>query len=746
MVEPVPMTPNRSLPLRRRATALLLAAAVLTPLACGGGDTASPGAGADPGPAPLAGRNLLLITVDTLRADRVGAYGDGEATTPALDRLAAEGVRFESAYTPVPLTLPGHAALFTGRSPLATGVRLNGHHYLADGETTLAERFRDAGYATGAAVSAYVMVAKFGLAQGFDHYEDSLTARDLYNFYAEIPADETVDRFLAWLDERAGEGRPFFGWLHLYDPHLPYAPPEPWAGRFADDPYRGEVAFADEQVGRVLARLEELGVAADTAVVATSDHGEGFGEHGEHGHGLLAYDETLRVPLVIHAPGELPAGTVVEERVSLFDVAPTLLALFGLEPLPGEGGPLRPGRDLGPLLLGTGGEGGDGDAVGDGAPGAAEVYFETVAGHEEKGWAPIQGVVSGHLKYIRAPRPELYDLAADPAESENLFDERRSDAGRLERRLREIEAAAPEDAGAGRRELDDEDRERLAALGYLGGGESRSDEPLDPKRGIAIENRVREIRRLLEAGEVESAAAALEEVRSANPDVHFSDFYELESRIARARGRDAEAVDALVRGVRRFPHSQPMLLRLATLRRETGDPTGAERDARELLRRDPRNAQAHSLLGLVAEDRGEPEVALDHFASALELEPTSVPLRLRLAELALRTGDRARARRIYDALDAEGRLEEEPDQLARAAMLEASAGDLGKAEERLRRAVERDPAAMHRFSLGLVLLRQGRAEEAASWLEAALTAEGEPLPPRQRAVAEQTLAQLRAAG
>lgn len=699
--------------------AVLLACAPL--IACGG-QAATPTGTEE---APFAGKNLLLITIDTLRADHVGAYGADRQATPNLDSLAERGVRFTRCYAPVPLTLPSHTVMFTGRPPFDTGVRINGIHYLDEKETTLAERFRRADYATGAVISAYVMVSKFGLAQGFDHYDDRLTMDNVYRFYAEIPADEAVNRFRAWLDGLPAQ-QPFFGWLHLYDPHQPYEPPQPWADRFAGDPYRGEVAFVDEQIGRLLDHLERSGLASETLVLMTSDHGEGFGEHGEQGHGLLAYDETLRVPLILYAPGQLEPGSV-ETSVSLYDLTPTLAELFDL-----ERGAKPVGRSLAPALLA--GE----------TPPASEIYFETLAGSESKGWAPVTGLVVDDLKYIRVPDAELYDLATDPGEHRNLWSQRQRPAREMEQRLRHyVEAKTRANGTQRERELTPEDRRQLAALGYLGSDGTRGDGALDPKQGITIENRVREIRTGALDGDWRTADTALTELRQDNPNVESSDFYELEFLVAKARGDRDAALAALEREVDAFPDVESLGLRLATYREEIGDLEGAARDARRLLERNGRLSQAHSLLGLVAEKRGNPTYSMDHFTKALELEPGSVPLRAKLAELAIQTGDAPRARALYDALLEEGALDDSPDQLARSAMLDAVLGNLPRAERTLRRVVELEPAGMHHLSLGIVLVRQNKLEDAEEEIEAALATDHEPLEPEQRTLARQTLERIR---
>ncbi|HEX2164986.1 MAG TPA: sulfatase-like hydrolase/transferase, partial [Thermoanaerobaculia bacterium] len=683
-------------------------------------------AGGEAAAGRYAGKNLLLVTVDTLRADRLGAYAGRDLGTPRLDALAAAGVRFADAYAPVPLTLPSHAVMLTGRYPFASGVRVNGIHRLAEEETTLAELFGGAGYSTSATVSAYVVTRRFGLAQGFDAYEDSLAMDNLFRYFSEVPADETRRRFLGWLGRRPAE-EPFFAWVHFYDPHGPYEPPAELAERWPDDPYQGEIAFVDREIGLLLDELDRRGLADDTVVVVTSDHGEAFGEHGEEGHGLLAYDETLRVPLIVRAPG-VGGGRVVEERVSLYDLFPTVVDLFALD----AGTAALPGRSLAATLGGAP------------PPPAAEVYFESLAGMTGKNWAPLTGLIAAGApdKLISVPEPELYDLAADPGERDNLVDERRRRYHELTARLEALTAAGADPAEADEHELSDEDRRHLAALGYLSSPGLRATAGLDPKRGIAIEAELRAARRAAEAGRPDEAARRLADLRAAHPGVDMGELYEVEHLVARLRGDREAARRALATGVERFPDLDSLRLRYATWLWEAGLLDESERQATVLLTLRPDDPSAHSLLGLVDESRGRHQEALAHYRSALELEPTSIPLRAKLAEALARTGDHATARALYDELLAEGALAESPEHLVRSAMLDAALGRLDRAESTFRQALALEPGGVHHLSFALVLMRQGKRPEAADHLRQALAAEVLPLDPTQRAIAEQALAGL----
>ncbi|HSA96425.1 MAG TPA: sulfatase, partial [Acidobacteriota bacterium] len=359
---------------------------------------------------PFSG-NLLVITLDTTRADSLGVYGGEGSHTPNLDRLARDGILFKDCVTPVPLTLPAHASLFTGRTPLGHQVRNNGRYALAPAETTMAERFKEAGFRTYAVVASYVLLGRFGLNQGFDAYDDSLDTYKVMNSYnTEIPADVVSSRFLGWLAAHKDER--FFAWVHFYDPHEPYRPPAEYRGgaNVSDSKrlYLGEVEFMDHHVGRILEGLKSLGLGPKTLIVAVGDHGEAFAEHGESGHAIFCYEENIRVPLIVYQETALARGRVVKERVDLTDVLPTLLDIFGI-----AAGPNVHGRSFAAALR-------PGTAV----PQARPFYVESLYGFEDWGWAPLAGLIDGDLKLISLPRPELYDLRRDPGEKENLFEAR----------------------------------------------------------------------------------------------------------------------------------------------------------------------------------------------------------------------------------------------------------------------------------------------------------------------------------
>ena len=441
--------------------------------------------------------SVLLVTIDTLRADRLGCYGGQGALTPYLDALARSGTRFEQALSPTPLTLPSHATIMTGLVPRRHGVRDNAGFALRDSVPVLAERLQAAGYETAAFVSAAVLDRRLGLARGFDHYDDSVRIGDREAFgYHERAASQTT---LAVLAHAGDLTPPFFLWVHYYDPHLPYVPPEPFRTRFADRPYDGEIAFVDWELGGVLSAARRKTDRLLTIVVG--DHGESLGDHGEASHGALVYQSTQHVPMIFTGPG-IPEGATVRDNVGLVDLAPTVLDLLDLPPLRGADG-----RSLAPALRGNERD-------------AADYELETLHPYFAYGWAPLRALVRGSLKYIEAPRPELYDLTADRRESRDIAERWPAEAKALAATLERLsEGAAPDPAPPTDPALA-EARARIESLGYVGGsgrGDPR-EARIDPKDGVAWLADLDAARRSLQGGNPIAGIAPLERLLRRNPE------------------------------------------------------------------------------------------------------------------------------------------------------------------------------------------------------------------------------------
>jgi len=673
--------------------------------------------------------NLVLVTLDTVRADRLGAYGYAAAETPALDRLAAEGLRFAAASSAVPLTLPSHATLLSGLLPPHHGLRNNGAGALPEGTPTLATALAAGGYRTGAFIAAFVLDRRFGLSRGFEVYDDEVERGPEAGVVleAERPGSQVMDRALAWLG-RDDDPRPFFLWVHLYDAHAPYAPPPAWRARFPHSPYDGEIAAVDEQVGRLLAELDRRGLAGSTVVAVVADHGEGLGEHGEQTHGLLLYESTLRVPLLVRAPGVKPP--VVAAPVGLVDLAPTLAGLVGRELPPPAGGALD-GRDL------------SADLHAGREPGPADVYAETRY-PAIFGWSPLSSLRRRDLKYIAAPRPELYDLRRDPRETADLAASGAPEAARgFAARLAEIEsgAVAPGESAA----PDAETRSRLASLGYAAGGESRGgsapgrSEAPDPKRMVQLFQRFERANAQLQDGEA-GALTELEALVGADPDNPV--FRGKLGQAWRERGELERAVPLYQQAAAAAPEDPEAWYNLAATLQEAGRIPEARQAIETALGLDDSRPEAHNTLGIVHLAEERPEEARRAFEKAAELDPRNAHALNNLGNVlrALRRYDEAeRAYRRSSALAP--RYAEPWNGLG---ALEVERDRPGAALPYFERALELAPA-YHEVRLNRAIAREmaGNAPAAvAAYRDFLAATEGDPRFAETRRVAEQLLARL----
>ena len=559
-----------------------------------------------PPPAPTPNRpNVLLITIDTTRADRLGCYGHTAANTPHLDSLATGGVRFDRAYAQVPLTLPSHTSLLTGAYPPETGLRINGGGRLGDDIPTIATVLKAKGYRTGAFVAAAVLSASFGLDRGFDHYDDNLpNDSSLSGPVAERPGNLVCDAALAWLAE--SPDRLFFAWVHLFDAHHPYEPPQPYQAKCAD-PYDGEIAFADAQLGRLLDWLNAEGLRERTLVVVVGDHGEAFGEHEEKQHGLFVYDSTMRVPLLMSQPARLPAGRVVTPVVQLVDVVPTVFDLIGLE---------TPSEASGQSLVA---------AVNSTEPiTGRSAYAETQYPYMCFGWAPLASLTTDRWKYIEAPRPELYDIQADPAETRNVIANYPDDARKLssqltrmisEMRFREAQAA----------DLDADSVRQLQTLGYVGGAAQEGlDDPKnvrDPKDMVVVYLGLMRARHALQQHQYGDVVAMLEPLVSQSPesDVLYAPLGAAYLQLKRFE----DARIAYEQSLRRVPNAPENLCGLGDALGGLGQLDQAALQYERALGYWPTFGQAHSRLGLIRARQGRHADALEHFRKFAELSPSS---------------------------------------------------------------------------------------------------------------------------
>ena len=569
--------------------------------------------------------NVVLITLDTTRADHLGCYGATQARTPNLDALARSGVLFAQAAATAPLTQPAHSSIMTGMYPTHHGVRVNGSSALSGEQKTLAEALAERGYATGAFIGAFVLDGRWGLNQGFQVYDDKFDLekhKHLDLASVQRPADQVVDAALGWL-EKHGQG-PFFAWIHLYDAHSPYEPPEPFLSQYAPGGlaalYDGEIAFADQQVGRLLSWLRAKGLDKKSVVVVIGDHGESLGRHGEGTHGYFVYDDTLRVPFMVATPFAELRGRRIDAQVSAVDVFPSVLELSGIA----AGAPVH-GRSLVPLMLHPGSE-----------P-ARYAYAESMTPSLQFGWSSLQFLRSPQYKLIKAPRPELYDLASDPGETTNVYDRRPAVArdlmAKLDRVIDETSKGAPAPEAAN---LDKDTAERLAALGYVGGvpasSAKRADpsQPLaDPKDKLQVFSAVQQAGELIARDDYATAARMLEAALREDPRMSQARLMLGTSYSELGRRQDArEQFDSVLRD---DPASVQALVGMASVLADEGKTEDVIALCKRTLSLDERNAQAHTMLGEVYAAEKEPAEALPHFEKAMEIQPKLTRNRLNLA-------------------------------------------------------------------------------------------------------------------
>jgi arylsulfatase A-like enzyme/Flp pilus assembly protein TadD len=574
------------------------------------------------------GTPVVLISIDTLRADHLPAYGYRGVETPALDVLRKDGVLFEKAYTPTPLTFPAHSSLLTGVLPAVHGVRDNVGYRLDRAKIESGELpflpwlLKQKGYATGGAVSAYVLQGKGGLDTGFDLYEDKVEFRTNTGLGGlQRPGSETLARARGWLE--SAQDRPFFFFLHLYEPHTPYEPVEPFASRYASK-YDGEIATADRIVGDLLAELKRLGVYDKALIILLSDHGEGLGDHVEKEHGVLLYDEAIHVPLMLKLPDSQLAGSTVAKPAQLTDVAPTVLALLGFD---------RPPALKGMPLL---------DLLQDKAP-VRKIYSETFYPRLHFGWSELTSLADGRHHYIEGPDPELYDLAADPDERTNVLARERRLYAEMKREMSGYDRRLAPPAA-----VDEESRQAMMALGYIGSGAGDLEGPLpDPKSRIASLGDLKLAFEHSSRKEYAQAAEAYRRVLAVNPQM--VDAWEFLGHALQNLGRTDEALEAYREGLRVSNGSPTIAVAAASLFFDLGQLDDAASHARMAL--STHSSFAHGLLAQIALRRKD-------------LAGAEREARLAMADESLRIGPMIT---LAEVLHARGRYEEALDLTRRAA-------------------------------------------------------------------------------
>jgi arylsulfatase A-like enzyme/Flp pilus assembly protein TadD len=647
---------------------------------------------------PLTGQNVLLVTIDTLRVDALSCYG-GLAHTPALDQLAAEGVRFDFAHAHAVLTLPSHTSILTGQYPFQHGVRDNSGFRVAPDARTAATLFKHAGYDTGAFVGAFPVHSRFGLNVGFDVYDDRFgeTRAPTEFVMPERPATEVVALARAWLSGRGAH--PWFAWVHVFDPHAPYRPPPPFDAQYAGRPYYGEVAAADAALGPLFDDLRRS--ERQTFVVATGDHGESLGEHGEQTHGLFAYEATLRVPLILAELGRGKTaqsgrlGEVSHAAARHVDILPTLLSAAG-QPVPSD----LPGQSL----L---------SAADRRSTVPRTSYFEAMAAMLNRGWAPLTGVLADHDKYIDLPIAERYELASDPGEARNIFGRLPDRDRTLIATLRDFKAGLPGQRRAESRET----TAQLQALGYVRGSapiKPRYSEADDPKRLVAIDQAVHQAVESFTAGRPADAIRTYREIIQRRPDMAIA--YLHLAFVQWERGASADAIATLERAEGAGIRSQAVLSQLAAYLAETSQPARAIQLVEPVANRADADPDTLNSLGIAYARAGKREDARRTFERVLQINPeSSIPLE-NLGVLALERNDFAGARTLFErAVDADPHSSRAHADLG---VVRRKAGDRQGAVDAWTRAVQLDPTNYDAlYNLGTTLAKDGRMGEARPYLQ-----------------------------
>jgi len=689
-----------------------------------------------PSPAKMRGGrdfNVILITLDTTRADRIGCYGFQDIETPAIDLLASRGVRFDRCYAQTPLTLPSHTSIMTGTLPVFHGVRDNGGFIVPQQLKTMAELFKDKGYETGAFIAAYVLDSKWGLNQGFDTYFDRF---DLSKFKkislgtVQRPGNEVLDEALPWLEKKKGEK--FFAWIHLYDPHTPYEPPPPFDKRYAGHPYLGEIAFTDSLVGRVWQFLEANDLVQSTFLVIAGDHGESLWEHEEASHGFFVYQGAIHVPLIFVTPFARFQGRSSARVSTLTDILPTVCEMAGLAiPADVQGRSLvpffnRPGRKDGSLA-----------------------YSETYYPRFHYGWSELKAVQNARYKLILAPVPELYDVLEDPGEEKNLVYLQKNVYEKLNSEAEAFIAASSRNAyETDYSKIDEETREKLAALGYIGSfadpAKLKGKKLGDPKEKIGVFNELSRAREMGMSGKPDEAITIIKQIITADPDIvdaYFSigNIYFQNQRFKEALGYfqqvlgrkpddsfaainvilsyeaigefdEAErfALDYMAKG---FEESQIyfMLGNMNFLRKKY-DKSAAYLE--KTLSLSAGSAASHNLLAAIAIVRGDLEHAEEHLGQAQRLNPELANIAYNKAQIAETRGDLKEAEAEYLR-----ELEKSPKHfkaLYNLARVYRMTGNEGREYENLMKCLEADPGfALTYFYLARIYLRRGeRYQEA----------------------------------
>jgi arylsulfatase A-like enzyme/Flp pilus assembly protein TadD len=605
--------------------------------------------------------NVLFIIIDTLRADHLGCYGDAKIRTPNIDSIAKQGTMFQNAITQAPLTFPSHTTMFTSTYPQQSNAWDNGSYRLASSEVTLAQVLQDKGYATGAFVSTVVLDAKYGLNKGFQTYDDAIGKnqgdRVIKFMDDERTADRTAPLAIKWMKDN--KDKKFFLWVHFYDPHGIYNPPSPYKEMYGKEPYDGEIAFADHYVGEVLSALKELGLKDRTLVVFAGDHGEGLGEHGENGHGIFVYDETLKVPLIFSYPNVIPQAKVIKEQARLIDIMPTILDLLNIK----KNKEIQ-GQSLAGVLKG---EEKPEDRTAFSVTRYAQIHFN---------WSEMQSWRTRDWKYIKSTEPELYNISKDPDESVNLISKRKDIAQAMEKDLDEFfkKTSAPEKK-ENKIEMDEQTKKQLMSLGYVSGSAPTKDKAPVPIKMIKVMQAMSAADKMVNSGLIDEAIKKYKEIIKQDPDN-----MEAYSHIA-----------LCYKSIQKYDEAIKYFRKAASFKSDV--------------------AEVHDGLGNIYKSMGKPALAFEEFQRALKLEPDDPALINNIGWCYQQARNFDKALEFYEkAIKLDPNL---ATTHANMAICYRVKGNLYKAREELDIALKQDPKLAFAYSeLGAILAIKGNLDEA----------------------------------
>lgn len=639
--------------------------------------------------------NVLLVTLDTTRADRIGCYGYIDAKTSNIDFLAKNGVQFLNAYCHVPLTCPSHCSILTGTIPVYHQVRNNGSYYLSPELQTLAEALKKYGLKTSAFVSSFTVDSRFGLDQGFDVYDDLLSPDLTFKaLNSERRADAVFSSFSRWLDENK-DGQ-FFSWVHFFDPHIPYDPPSHYREEFRDNPYDGEIAFMDFYIGKIVEKLRENGLLEKTLIVLAGDHGEAFGEKQEEGHGVFIYESTMRVPLIFYAADNLPLGKRIEARVRLIDLMPSVMDLLDI-PIPAD----IQGLSLLPYIEGKKRQ-------------DLSSYMESYFPRENYGWSELVGLIDGDWKYIKAPEQELYNLKQDPREEINRIQDEKKVAQEKKEKLASIIEDSVSPIAAKRKSLTSEEMEKLRSLGYISTSESRSGEELpDPKDRIGELVLVQRAQEFEIQGQFEEAAAIYAKILALRPDVATS-YVNLALMKAQMMEFD-ETVRILELGLEQIPESEVLLSRLGHTFMLLGRVKKALDAFDLILKNNPRYFDALLASAWMLDLIGQKEDAQGYFRKALDVEPENKFARKNYAGSLASTQKFNQAIAIY--LDLKIDYPDDHEILQDLGIALGYVGDISQSIENLEKAASLHPNPVAYYNLAVAKKKVGNLEDAVRYLK-----------------------------